>query len=119
MRFCRALRVLVTAAVVSGLLPGTHALLESIEHLLHDGHLPSGAALAVDAGREHDGPDAEHGCTPLAHQWGCHVSLTGVLPDGPAIPEPADAARSMVRLVGVDQHFRSRSLDPPHRPPIP
>lgn len=118
MRLRPLLRRLCTLLLAVSLLPGLSELVESLEHLLHDGHLPHSAQHEQQQHVEHhaQGLDDEHGCTPMSHQCGCHASVPGVLAAGhPDIGRPAPAAEG--RPLGPEDTPLSRANAPPTPPP--
>ncbi|MBT3218344.1 MAG: hypothetical protein HN348_04580 [Proteobacteria bacterium] len=65
------------------LLPGLSEVFETVEHLLHDGHLPHSEQneeaqhLEVHNGTLGD----EHGCTAMSHTCPCHLGVPGIVAD--------------------------------------
>jgi len=99
-------------------LPGLPELVESIEHLVHDGHLPHSEQHAVDQHAEsHQGLDEEHGCTPIAHRCGCHVSAPAILASGDTEVSPPFAPDGR-RPTWVEDEPTNWANAPPTRPPI-
>ncbi|MCB9759091.1 MAG: hypothetical protein H6739_04560 [Alphaproteobacteria bacterium] len=115
----RLLRHLTTLMMVLSLLPGLPEILESVEHLLHDGHLPHSAQHeAEQADEDHSATaDAEHGCTPTAHHCGCHSSTPGILNDFGLEP-PRRSLTLEPRLVLADRVPSSWANAPPTPPPL-
>jgi hypothetical protein len=119
----RVLRTLLTLLMCVSLTPGWVELLENLEHLVHDGHLAHTEDHLAHAGHDHEDSsahealEAEHGCTPMSHSCGCHVSVPVVLPQEfslEAIRRNADVQRLpefLARMV-------HRANAPPVRPPI-
>jgi hypothetical protein len=100
LRIARALRVLLCGLMIFNLFPGSEVLVETVAHLVHDGHLPHSDQHDQVAGSEDCDDSDEHGCTPLSHHCGCCASLAAIPPSGPArVPWGA---------VTVDQKHRSR-----------
>ena len=119
LRLRQILRQLLAVGLMVSLLPGLVELVENIEHLLHDGHLPHSAQHEQEQSAEShdDGLDAEHGCTPMAHHCGCHTSSPALLANAaPELGRAIDPAER--RLVGTDETPTSRANAPPTRPPI-
>jgi hypothetical protein len=119
MRLRHLLRQLLTLVLVLSLVPGLGELVESVEHVLHDGHLPHSVQHDLAAAEESHpaAVDTEHGCTPLSHNCGCHISTPATLPTV-AVPVRIDrllAARFHPR--GAET-LRSRANAPPTPPPI-
>ncbi|MFT5679910.1 MAG: hypothetical protein ACI8RZ_000815 [Myxococcota bacterium] len=73
------LRKLLSLLLILTLLPGWGELIESAEHLIHDGHLPHSTSHEETASIEEHAADTEHGCTPTSHHCECHQSVP-VLP---------------------------------------
>ncbi|MEZ4321913.1 MAG: hypothetical protein R3F61_30855 [Myxococcota bacterium] len=115
------LRALLTVVLCIALMPGWVEALENAEHLVHDGHLAhSGDREAHDDDEgtaAHDALEAEHGCTPMSHSCGCHVSVPVILADALALEsrstllEEVDPPEHRVRMV-------HRANAPPVRTPI-
>lgn len=82
------------ALLVFGLSPGSDEIVETVAHLLHDGHLPHSEAHDRAAATEDCGGSDEHGCTPLAHHCHCCASLAAV---PPAVPDIEVGALRVVR----------------------
>lgn len=106
--------------VVLGLVPGATELLENLEHVLHDGHLRHSPAHDLASAEEGCPPETdEHGCTPLAHNCGCCVSVVGLpdvaLPD-PQVPLATSAGAHLGSI--TDRGPPSRDVAPQLRPPI-
>jgi len=119
MRLRLLLRKLMTLLLAATLLPGLSEIAETIEHMLHDGHMPHSAQHEQEQITEdhHDGLDDEHGCTPMAHHCGCHASMLGILADGSlAIRRPPHTADG--RPFGSESTPLSRANAPPTPPPI-
>lgn len=79
----RALKLMMCALLAFGLFPGSDELVETVVHLVHDGHLPHSEAHDLVAASEDCGGSDEHGCTPLAHHCHCCASLAAVPPRQP------------------------------------
>lgn len=119
MRVRHLLRQLLTLLLVLSLVPGLGELVESAEHLLHDGHLPHSESHEL-AGVEESHPveaAPEHGCTPMSHTCGCHVSTPATLPTA-AMPERVDHLVVARFHPFGDDLLVSRANAPPTRPPI-
>jgi len=100
------------------LLPGWVELLENLEHLVHDGHLPHGELHEAEgAGEDHAVESAEHGCTPVSHHCGCHVSIPAILAADAALPHRV-LVFSRTTPPTTDDRPASRANAPPTRPPI-
>jgi hypothetical protein len=113
------LRKLLTLLLVVSLLPGLPEIVENLEHLLHDGHLPHSEQHESEkyAESHDDGHDEEHGCTPMSHHCGCHTSMLGILADGsPDLRRPPPTAEG--RPFGTESTPLSRANAPPTPPPI-
>lgn len=125
-RSSAVLRWLAMVLVIAGLLPGAHELLEVVEHVLHDGHLPHSAAHAAVAAEEDHPDDAcgdgcgEHGCTPTQHLCPCCPSLAAAMaPQWPPLPVAPGAPRSVTEAIFCrDERLRTRATSPPVPPPI-
>lgn len=118
-----ALRAALCALVVLGMLPGTHELLEAVEHYcsaggaaesLEDGHLPF---EAHDDGSADVGCD-ESTCTPVAHHCGCCASVLAVPASLEGREEPV-----LTETIGAQGSWERAwspglPLPPPLRPPI-
>ena len=118
-RLLRALRSVLLILAVFGLTPGATELVEAVEHVVHDGHLPHSAEHAATAdAEEHDTSD-EHGCTPTAHHCGCCLSLPATAPPGPPHFEPPPQPIAERTLRPRDEANGPRhGTPPPLRPPI-
>lgn len=84
LRVDRVLRLVLCAVLAFGLFPGSDELVETVVHLVHDGHLPHSEQHDIAAASEDCGDSDEHGCTPLAHHCHCCVSLAALPPHLPA-----------------------------------
>lgn len=112
------LRQLLTLVVVVAMLPGVQVLVETVDHLLHDGHLPHSEQHEVDQQTEaHQGVDDEHGCTPIQHRCGCHASAPAIL-TGLALCLPPRSTSVEVRPSWSEDTPTTRANAPPTRPPI-
>lgn len=102
--------------IALAMLPGWPMVLESLEHLVHDGHMPHSEQHDVaDASEHHADGEDEHACTPTAHHCGCHYSVSVIL--GDAVPiKPSPHARFVAPRDA--EHPPTRALAPPTRPPI-
>lgn len=111
------LRRLLALLLALALLPGWAELVENVEHLLHDGHLAHSEVheLAQASEDAHETTD-EHGCTPVSHHCGCHMSVPGVLADSDlTIGAPP---MSMDRLaLALEGRLLERAQAPPTPPP--
>jgi len=101
------------------LFPGLGELVENLEHLFHDGHLPHSETHETDKHTEnHDQEsETEHGCTPMSHQCSCHVSVPAVL----AHNIPAVLGRRLTfekRVLASVRVPDSHANAPPTPPPI-
>jgi hypothetical protein len=119
MRLRLLLRKLLTLFLVVSLLPGLPEIVESLEHLLHDGHMPHSEQHESEKYAEsHDqGLDEEHGCTPMSHNCGCHMSVLGILADG-SLEIGRPILMPEARPFGTDSTPISRANAPPTPPPI-
>lgn len=59
----RVLKMMLCALLVFGLFPGSDELVETVVHLVHDGHLPHSETHDLVAATEDCGDSDEHGCT--------------------------------------------------------
>ena len=109
-------RHLLVALLALSILPGWPELLENVEHLLHDGHLAHSAQHEEAADEGHAALD-EHGCTPMAHQCGCHTSVLAVLQDA-SVPELARWSSQEAQAYWTEWSPLNRAIPPPTRPPI-
>jgi len=117
-RAARALRWMLCALLVFGLVPGREEVVETLAHLVHDGHLPhSGAHEQVAATEGCDDAD-EHGCTPLSHHCACCASVSALPPLG-ALPATLVAHLAGERCRSLPQRGPpSDGVKPALRPPI-
>lgn len=76
----RVLKLMICALLIFGLFPGSTELVETVAHLVHDGHLAHSEQHDLVAASEDCGDSDEHGCTPLAHHCHCCVSISSILP---------------------------------------
>lgn len=115
----RLLRQLLTLLLALSLVPGLGEFVESVEHLLHDGHLPHSEQHELAGVEESHLAEAapEHGCTPMSHNCGCHVSTPATLPTV-AMPERVDRLVVAPFHPQGDDALVSRANAPPTRPPI-
>ncbi len=93
-------------------------LLENLEHLAHDGHL----AHLMDHDEDedvasHDALEAEHGCTPISHNCGCHSSIPVLAPDPPLRFDAAAVVVMRDRPQGLEERLVNRANAPPIPPP--
>ncbi len=116
-------RAFLTLALCITLMPGWVEVLENLEHLVHDGHLAHTEDHQAHDGHDHqdvaahEALEAEHGCTPMSHSCGCHISVPVILPDGLAL----DATRILLEEVRPPEllaRMVNRANAPPVRPPI-
>lgn len=112
----RVLRALLVGLVVLGLFPGTSELVETVEHLLHDGHAPHSAAHEQVARTEARHGSAEHGCSPLAHHCQCHASQIATPPVDVVVRLRSVAGRRLAP--DAKSPLRHRAVAPPLPPPI-
>ena len=79
----KLLRQILMFVLMLSLSPGMHELLENVEHLVHDGHLAHSSLHDEheDEDEAHAAIEAEHGCTPMSHNCGCHISVPIILVD--------------------------------------
>jgi hypothetical protein len=82
------LRQLLMFVLVLSLSPVMPELIENIEHIVHDGHLAHFAHHDEGEDEVHAAIEAEHGCTPMNHNCGCHVSVPIILTDTPVVDPP-------------------------------
>ena len=104
-RIARALRVLLCGLMIFNLFPGSYELVETVAHLVHDGHLPHSDHHDQVAAIEDCDDSDEHGCTALAHHCTCCASVSAVPPVGPSTPPP--------RVVALGEKFRSPAMRGP------
>ena len=116
----------MTLLMCVSLMPGWVEVLENIEHLVHDGHLAHTEDHEAHDGHDHEDVaahealealEAEHGCTPMSHSCGCHVSVPVILADPPTF-DPARRLVEDIRLPEFLARMVHRSNAPPVRPPI-
>lgn len=81
----RVLKMMLCALLVFGLFPGGDELVETVVHLVHDGHLPHSETHDLVAATEDCGDSDEHGCTALAHHCHCCVSISALPPRLPVL----------------------------------
>jgi len=119
MRLRSLLRRLIAITVAVLMLPGLTEILESVEHLVHDGHLPHSEQHEVElASEDHDATlGDEHGCTPISHQCGCHVSAPAILAAATAL-HPRAPMPVVRRPMFDEQTPLTRANAPPTPPPI-
>lgn len=113
------LRKLLAMMLAVSLLPGLVELAESVEHMLHDGHLPhSEQHELVEATEGHaQGDSDEHGCTPMTHNCGCHVSSPAVVGEVANLTVRRTSTPER-RGVAAEHLLTSRANAPPTPPPI-
>ncbi|MEQ1567733.1 MAG: hypothetical protein ABMA64_18980 [Myxococcota bacterium] len=117
-RLARVANLLLCALLVFGLLPGSDEVVETIAHLVHDGHLPHSDTHEEVAATEDCGDADEHGCTPLDHHCKCCPSISAV-PSHGARPEALVlSACSEQGLANNDRGPPTAGVKPPLRPPI-
>ena len=119
LRLRHLLRQLCTMLLVLSLVPGLGELVESAEHVLHDGHLPHSEQHDLAAGEESHSRDEtpEHGCTPMSHHCGCHVSSPATLPSA-QLPARVDQLLAARLHPHRDRALVSCANAPPTPPPI-
>jgi hypothetical protein len=98
------------------MLPGWGELIETAEHLLHDGHLPHSESHEVVANAEQHTTDTEHGCTPTSHHCECHTSIP-VLPTAPPPELKPIMTVAVLDWWPWEDLLISRSDPPPRLPP--
>ena len=109
---------MLAIAMMVSLMPGVIELIESVEHLLHDGHLPHSAQHdLVEASEAHDLGHEEHGCTPMTHSCGCHFSSPAVLAEDTALTMQRSSTPEG-RPLAAEHTLASRANAPPTPPPI-
>ena len=100
------------------MLPGWGELIETAEHLLHDGHLPHSTDHEVSAAtEEHTVANDEHGCTPTTHHCECHQSVPVLPGNEPPQLNPLQRVVLTSWMPWEDQLI-SRVDVPPTPPPI-
>jgi hypothetical protein len=117
-RLARGLRAVVCAVLVLGLLPGAEEAVETVAHLVHDGHLPHSAAHAEVADTEDCGAADEHGCTPLDHHCGCCASAPALPPTGAPLDAPPWTPAPPTLRSAAERAPPVRGQEPGLRPPI-
>ncbi len=111
------LRKLLSLLLMLAMLPSWGELVETAEHMLHDGHLPHSASHeAVASTEKHAAVDTEHGCTPLSHHCACHVSMPVLPGDSPPALRPLQTV-TLLRWSPREDTLSSRSDPPPTPPP--
>ena len=104
--------------LVVSLLPGLPELAESVEHLVHDGHMPHSDMHEREQHAEsHDGLNAEHGCTPLSHQCSCHTSQPCILGEESVVVRRVLVSPETRAVEAVELPTLWANA-PPTRPPI-
>jgi len=99
------------------LMPGWIELAETIEHLMHDGHLPHSEAHAdSDDEVAHEGD--EHGCTQMVHHCQCHTSSPALVADAEPEHDAENAVDAPGQAVDLTRIPTSWAQAPPTRPPI-
>lgn len=114
-RWARVWRWLLCAMLVFGLVPGGDEVVETLVHLVHDGHLPHSAAHEEAAASEDCQQTDEHGCTSLAHHCKCCSSMAALPGRGP------EFVLTTWRAIDV-RHDAWSDRGPPHSgtaPPLP
>lgn len=103
------MRLIVALALLLVMSPGGTELVELTAHIIAHGDLP-----------HHDDVDddcAEHTCTPLRHQCGCHSGMSAVT--AARQPSPRLSSEAIVTSIEVTSIAGSRASEPPPlRPPI-
>lgn len=95
--------------------PGMPELLENVEHLVHDGHLAHSSRHNEDESVAHAAIEAEHGCTPMSHNCGCHISVLIVLVD----EVHDDTPRGALLASAFNPTRTSGPLTQANAPPVP
>jgi hypothetical protein len=113
-------KLLLCALTVFGVMPGATEIVETVAHLVHDGHLPHGDAHEAGLSAEAHAPcgDEEHDCSTLFHT--CHCCHTqSVVPTSPqrAPQVLPDTATARVRWPTSDDVGPERANAPPVPPP--
>lgn len=117
-RWRSILKRLLGLLLILAMLPGWGELIETAEHLLHDGHLPHSTSHEVSGDtEEHAAADTEHGCTPTSHHCECHQSVP-VLPGEEAPQLKPQQRLVMTSWIPRDDQLISRVDAPPTPPPI-
>ncbi len=119
MRLRLLLRKILTLLLVVSLLPGLSEIVENVEHLLHDGHLPHSEQHDSEkyAESHEDGLDEEHGCTPMSHNCGCHASAPAILAESCVVVKRVTVGVEG-RPIAPEQIPAHRANAPPTPPPI-
>lgn len=99
-------------------MPGWMEILENLEHLAHDGHLAHLVEHDEDEDvARHDALEAEHGCTPVSHNCGCHVSMPAILSEDDLDFSALAAVVLRERPQGLEEQPVNRANAPPIPPP--
>lgn len=104
-RASRILELVLCAVLVFGLFPGSAEVVETVAHVVHDGHLPHSEAHDDVAATEDCDAADEHGCTPLQHQCKCCSSASAL---------PPTSALAYVRRAERVLHVSISDRGPPH-----
>ncbi len=118
-RFMRVLRAVLLLVATLGMTPAATEVIEAVEHVLHDGHLPHGETHDETTAEADHGKADEHGCSPTQHHCPCCASLAANLPSPPVLPDPPPfpVAERTLRPHDDALWLRGPPL-PPLRPPI-
>lgn len=117
-KFARVAELLLCAVLIFGLFPGNAEIVETVAHLVHDGHLPHSDTHDQVAATEDCDTADEHGCTPLAHHCKCCVSAAAIPPRGVKPEAEARAPRDLLRLPHNDRGPPNHAVKPYLPPPI-
>lgn len=108
---------MLCALLVFGLFPGSNEIVETVVHVIHDGHLPhSEAHDEVTASEDCDDSD-EHGCTPLDHHCKCCASASAIPPRSAGLRLGTIARRTELRALS-ERGPPHDSVEPFLPPPI-
>jgi hypothetical protein len=111
-KYLPVLRVLLIAAVLSGLVPALGEAVELVVHYTATGHVAHFEPHETDLGAE----GKEHGCGPIAHHCGCCVSQWVLLPSVPGwVPGPQEPE---VPFIAPEQRLPPGVMRRLLRPPI-
>ncbi len=103
-------RFLIVLALLFTVTPGMIELAEAAAHIVDHGDLPH-------VGADHESGCAEHTCTPLAHNCGCHATMSALAVSRSVHTLKLDELASVDRG-SPDMVFGRACEPPPLRPPI-
>jgi hypothetical protein len=111
-------KMMLCALLVFGLFPGSDELVETVVHLVHDGHLPHSKAQDLGAATDDCCDSGEHGCTPLSHHCACCVSNAVIPPRLPDLDMPSLQPGRLKYRSLQERGPPNAGVKPSLRPPI-